>query len=78
MQGQASCCEIYSFPHIYPLCSVFQASLCYLPNAVEVFHIVLLFLMQGARGFPGTPGLPGIKGHRVSLNSNKKKKKNHF
>lgn len=27
----------------------------------------LVFLLQGARGFPGTPGLPGIKGHRVSL-----------
>lgn len=27
----------------------------------------LLFVLQGARGFPGTPGLPGVKGHRVSI-----------
>lgn len=54
---------------------------CYRPYKLKIFIInlkqlcrdiiydvnVLLFISQGARGFPGTPGLPGIKGHRVSM-----------
>ena len=34
----------------------------------------LVFLLQGARGFPGTAGLSGIKGHRVSAEEHRNPK----